>query len=132
MMSILIGGILFSDQLLGVNQLIRTLMYIVIMFMGVKCCDKWFSQIENFKKMNGAKYEVINELERSLPANVLLYEYIQTEKNARKNKVVINFSKKEEEIVTIFKRAIIGVTTIMIVSTWWETILELWKIMQEK
>ena len=132
MMSILIGGILFSEQLLSVNPLIRTFMYVVIMFMGVMCCEKWHSQIDNFGKMNGAKYEVINALERYLPANVLLYEYMHTEKNARNNKVVINFSKKEKEIVAIFKKAIIGVTMIMILSTWWENILKLWNTLQIK
>lgn len=130
MMSILIGGILFSDQFLGVNPWVRICMYIVIGGIGIQCCKMWNSQIENYKKMNGEKYTIINEIERNLPANVLLYEYKRTEQNARRNQNVINFSKKEEEIVELFKKGIFGVILIMLISTCWEARTELCNVIE--
>ena len=127
LMSILIGGILFSDQLLSTNDMAKTVLFITIAAMGVICCNIWVAQIDNYGKLNGAKYDIINELERSLPANVLLCEYNKTENNARRGRRKINFSKQEKSIAKLFKYVMIIVPLIMLIGTWWDKI---WTILQ--
>lgn len=124
LMSILIGGIMFSDQLLNSNVLAKTVLFITIAITGFICCQKWIAQIVNYGKLNSAKYDVINELERQLPANVMLSEYERTEKNARKEKNKINFSEQEKGIAKLFRIIVIVVPLIMLIGTWWEII---WK-----
>lgn len=120
LMSILIGSILFSEQVLDANILTRTVLYSVILIMGAVCCNKWIAQIDNYGKLNGAKYDVINALEKNLPANVMLYEYLHTEQNARRSKVKINFSKQEKDIAKLFRVIVILVPLWLLVSTWGE------------
>lgn len=128
LMSILIGGILFSNQVLDTNILIRTILYSAILIIGTVCCNKWIAQIDNYGRLNGAKYDVINAIERKLPANVMLYEYLHTEQNARRTKVKISFSKQEKDIAKLFRFVVISVPTLMLVGTWGEYI---WTIIQK-
>ena len=118
LMSILIGGILFSNQLVEMDIVSQTILYLVILVIGAVCCQKWIAQIKNYGRLNGAKYDVINELERHLPANVMLYEYMRTEQNSRRNKVKINFSKQEIEIAKLFRFVVITVPIFLLISTW--------------
>lgn len=127
LMSILIGGILFSDQLLSTNDVAKTILFITISIMGVVCCNIWISQIENYGRLNGAKYDIINELERSLPANVMLCEYNRTENNARRTKRKINFSKQEKSIANLFRCMVVAVPILMLVGTWGD---EIWNFIQ--
>ena len=118
LMSILIGGILFSNQLVEMDIVSQTILYLVILVIGAVCCQKWIAQINNYGRLNGAKYDVINELERQLPANVMLYEYMRTEQNSRRNKNKINFSKQEIEIAKLFRFVVIAVPVFLLISTW--------------
>jgi len=127
LMSILIGGILFSDQLLNANDLSKMVLFITIAVVGFACCNKWIAQINNYGKLNSAKYDIINELEKSLPANIMLCEYKRTEKNARKSKVKINFSEQERSIACLFRIVVLVVPTIMILGTWWD---DIWKLIE--
>lgn len=125
LMSILVGGILFSDQLLSTNNIAKTVLFFTIAITGVFVCKKWRLQIDNYGKLNGAKYEVINELERNLPANVMYCEWLRTERNARKQKRKINFSEQEVGIAKLFEYVVLIVPIIMLVGTWWDEICRL-------
>lgn len=125
LMSVLIGGILLSDQMPDANIMSKTVLYVAMLVIGVVCCQKWISQIDNYGRLNAAKYDVINELERKLPANVLLCEYKRTEKNARKSKNKISFSQQEKDIAKLFRYVVIIVPMLMLCGTWGEIIWEL-------
>ena len=125
LMSILIGGILVSSPFTDSNIIVKTILYAAIWVIGTVCCQKWIAQIENYGKLNAAKYDLINKLERNLPANVLLCEYMKTEQNARRNQNKINFSQQEKEIAQLFRVIVILVPLTMLISTWVEY---LWKI----
>lgn len=128
LMSILIGGILFSDQILDANLVAKTVLYGAILVIGAVCCNKWIAQIDNYGRLNGAKYDVINAIERMLPANVMLYEWLHTEQNARRKKVKISFSKQEKDIAKLFRLVVIAVPALMLISTWGEFI---WTLIQK-
>lgn len=125
LMSILIGGILLSNQVLATNLLVKTVLYAAILVIGAVCCNKWISQIDNYGRLNSAKYDVINWIERKLPANVMLYEYLHTEQNARRSKVKISFSKQEKEIAQLFRIVVILVPVMLLLFSWGEFI---WKM----
>lgn len=133
MMSIFVGGVLLSNDLLNKSVFIRLVLYVIILVVGNICCKKWNDQIDNYKKLNSAKYDVINKLERFLPANVLSYEYQHSEKSARRSKRKKNFTEQEKEIANMFRRIISLVSIVMIVftclSTWGELIWNSLKIM---
>lgn len=42
---------------------------------GCAICGIWILNLKNFKQLNSAKFKVINELEKKLPANVFDYEW---------------------------------------------------------
>jgi len=128
LMSVLIGGILFSNQVLDANLIARTVLYGAILIIGAVCCNKWIAQIDNYGRLNGAKYEVINTIERNLPANVMLYEWLHTEQNARRNKKKINFSKQEKDIAKLFRFVVISVPALLLISAWGEYI---WTLLQK-
>lgn len=118
LMSVLLGGVLFSNQVLDVSIWARTVLYVAVLIIGTVCCGKWISQIENYGRLNNEKYNVINELERRLPANVLLYEWLHTEKNARRTKVKVNFSDQEKSIAKLFRMVVILVSVFLLIIAW--------------
>ena len=127
LMSILIGGVLFSDQMLSANTVAKTVLFITIAITGFICCRNWVAQLDNYGKLNAEKYAVINELERHLPANVMLFEWLQTEGNARKQKRKKNYFKQEIGVARLFQIFVIIVPVIMLIGTWWK---EIWMVMQ--
>ena len=42
---------------------------------GIVICMLWLINLSNYKKLNSAKFKIINELEKKLPANVFDYEW---------------------------------------------------------
>lgn len=122
LMSILIGGIVLSDKLFDTGLLFRSVFYLVVMVFGVVCCIRWISQIENFKRLNNEKYEIINRMERKLPANVLLYEYLHTEQSVRKGEAKVNLSEQEKGIAKLFLWTIIALSLLLLIYTWKENI----------
>ena len=127
LMSVLIGGVLFSDQMFSANTVAKTVLFITIAITGFICCRNWVAQLDNYGKLNAEKYAVINELERHLPANVMLFEWLQTEGNARKQKRKKNFFKQEIGVARLFQIFVIIVPVIMLIGTWWK---EIWMVMQ--
>lgn len=116
-MSILIAGILFSDKMMTtLSMLPKILIYIIVSFVGIVICQIWKKQINNYATLNSIKYQIINEMERSLPANVLYYEYKLSEKKPKENSRKINFSQHEKIIVLIFEAVIIIIPIILLLN----------------
>lgn len=42
---------------------------------GILICTIWLINLENYRKLNSAKFKIINLLEKELPANVFDYEW---------------------------------------------------------
>lgn len=117
LMSILIAGILFSDKLVTTLSLLpKLLIYIIVLVVGIILCQVWKMQINNYAKLNSIKYQIINEMERCLPANVLYYEYKLSEKKPRKNQRIINFSQHEKVIVVMFEVVIVIIPLILLMN----------------
>lgn len=54
---------------------INTSHTIVSGIMGIILCIVWILTIQNYKKLNAIKFDIINELEAALPASVFKYEW---------------------------------------------------------
>ncbi len=115
LMSILVGGVIFSDSITGSNIIVSVAAVVIISLIGVFCCHSWRSQIRAYRQLNKEKYAVINELEKSLPANVLGYEYyllLNDMKSEKKSLLTVH----EEAIVNTFEVALILIAIFMIAS----------------
>ena len=42
---------------------------------GISVCVLWLVNLNNYKRLNSVKFQIINELEKKLPANVFDYEW---------------------------------------------------------
>lgn len=116
-LTMLIGSALFSERFVNDNMTIRLLVYIAISIIGVSICTIWRKQIENYKNLNAAKFEVIKELESELPANILYYEWLITEKNCQNKNKRSNFTDQEKELTIIFEIFVIIIPLALIFTT---------------
>ena len=118
-MSILVGGVLLGDGALKTNpdKISQSILYIFISWIGILCCNKWIKQINSYKELNATKFEIINELERFLPANVMLCEWVRVEKKSSRKKRVV-FSDQEISIARTFRVVMIIVPTAMLIKIW--------------
>lgn len=118
LLTVLIGGTLFSDYFTdAIGIMIKGPLYISISIVGVVLCVIWRKQIDNYGRLNAAKYHIINAIERELPANVLYYEYLVTEKTARKSQKKTNFYEQEKMITILFEMFVLFVPMVLLVGT---------------
>ena len=54
---------------------INTRHTVVSGILGIILCIVWILTIQNYKKLNAIKFEIINEMETALPASVFKYEW---------------------------------------------------------
>lgn len=115
LLSLLIGGILLSDRLMAEQLIARTVMLALILVVGIACCVTWIKQVDKCKRINYQKYQIIDALEKRLPANVLSFEgQIPTEKKPGKA-----LSDYEKSLAIIFGLVISLITVTMLAETWW-------------
>ena len=115
LLSLLIGGILLSDRLMAEQAIAKTVMLVLILAVGLACCITWVNQVEKCKRINYQKYQIIDALEKQLPANVLSFEsQIPTEKKPGKA-----LSDYEKSLAIIFGLAISLIVLTMLVEIWW-------------
>ena len=115
LLSLLIGGILLSDRLMAEQAIARTVMLVLILAVGIACCVTWVKQVEKCKRINYQKYQIIESLEKQLPANVLSFEsHIPTQQKAGKS-----LSDYEKNLAIIFGLAITFLILTMLVEIWW-------------
>ena len=126
LMSILVGGVLLGDGVLKTNidKGSQTVLYIFVIFIGTLCCNKWIRQINSYKELNATKFEIINELERFLPANVMLCEWIRVDKKSRRKKRVV-FSDQDISIAKTFRVVMIIVPAVILDKIWLVELLKL-------
>ena len=105
---IAIAGILFKTELVEGSAIF--VLY-GLLAVGLFLCISWRSLLSNYGKLNGAKFDVIQRLEKELDAMVFEAEW-----NAMSKKKYKSFTKTEMKVPTIFLILIIGM---MIALTIW-------------
>lgn len=68
---------------------------------GILLCIIWLYNIENYKKLNDAKYKIILEIEKKLPVNPFDYEWTIMGKGKDRKRYII-FTEIEKPISYIF------------------------------
>lgn len=48
---------------------------IILPIIGITVCILWFFSVESYRKLNEVKYDIINKLEKHLPATPFAYEW---------------------------------------------------------
>lgn len=72
------------------------IMFLLLVILGLLLCLTWWNNIESYKKLNHAKFKVINEMETYLPFKcfTLEYERIKLTNNSTKVKgVLMNYRR---------------------------------------
>lgn len=118
LLSLLIGGILLSDQLMIEQAHIKTVILLLILVVGIACCVTWVQQVDKCKRINYQKYQIIEQLEQQLPANVLSYEgYIPTlHKKSSGDRALSDYEKL---LANIFGITITLIVLTMLLEVWW-------------
>ena len=73
----------------------------------------WLKSIATYKQLNSAKFNVINMLEKELPANAFDYEWAELKKMQTDEKYTI-LTDNEKYVPTTFIVAYIGIIIIML------------------
>lgn len=71
---------------------------LVLSIAGILICIGWFMFLRNFRGLNSAKYQVINEMEKKLPVKAFEDEW----KNIKQNKKYLESSKLERFYPSVF------------------------------
>lgn len=74
-LSILVGGIMFSDGLSSLTKIQQIVIIISICIMGLVLCRLWVRQLDYYSSLNKEKYDVIREMENYMPIWVFKHEY---------------------------------------------------------
>lgn len=83
---------------------------ILILVAGIVVCALWFLFIRNYKQLNSVKFDIINRIERDLPAQPFCEEW----EKLKSNKKYMDGTKLEKWLPTMFI-ALYIVTAIIIV-----------------
>ena len=110
-LTMLIGGVLFSDGLSSTNKSFQLIVSIVISILGLLICCEWKKQIGYYGDLNDVKYTAIRSMEKYLPFAVMTAEDIYFYSNYEESK---SFSKRESKIPYYFQ---IAFATIAIVAS---------------
>lgn len=81
---------------------------------GLLLCNSWRNLIDNYGKLNKAKFDVILRLEKDLSAQIYSAEWIALGKGLRPKKYK-SFTSTEKNVPLIFSLLIIGLTLIAVV-----------------
>lgn len=67
----------------------------IICISSVVLCAFWIISLENYRRLNSAKFKVIHEIEKNLPLNLFAYEWSMLEygNNGKKYKKISNLEK---------------------------------------
>lgn len=117
LLSLLIGGVLLSDRLMGEQPIARTIILMVILIVGITCSVSWVKQVDKCKRINYQKYQIIEQIEAVLPANVLSYESsIHTPQKTVADRALSDYEKR---LAIVFGTAIALIVITMLVEVWW-------------
>jgi hypothetical protein len=77
-------------------------------------CKSWKNLLENYGKLNKAKFDVILRLERELPARIFQAEWISLGKGLRPNKYR-SFTSTEQNVPDSFKYLVVCLTILLFI-----------------
>lgn len=100
--------LLEADMLHGKSKLI---LY-GFSFVGLLLCNSWINLIDNYGKLNQAKFDVILRLEKELSAQIYLAEWIALGKGEKPKKYK-SFTKTEKNVPFFFVLLIIVLTIVL-------------------
>jgi len=113
-----------SNYLLTVSSALLTLFGLVVMQMtgrwlviipiaGLLVSLAWYSMVRSYKNLNSAKFKVIHEMEKHLPAALFAYEWHHCEDG--KGKAYTPTTHVERWIPGVFAAVYIGLGTLVLV-----------------
>ena len=108
-LTMLIGGVLFSDGLSSTNKSFQLIVSIVISILGLLICCEWKKQIGYYGELNDVKYSAIRSMEKYLPFAVMTAEDIYFYSNYEESK---SFSKRESKIPFYFQIAFAAIAIV--------------------
>jgi hypothetical protein len=85
---------------------------------GLLLCNSWRNLIDNYGKLNKAKFRVIQKLERSLSAQIYAAEWAALGKGARPNKYQ-SFTSTENRVPLWFAALIFGLLMVAVTIRIW-------------
>ncbi|MDA3884342.1 MAG: hypothetical protein PF638_01990 [Candidatus Delongbacteria bacterium] len=106
-----IAGLLFKSNVLKGNTF--WLLY-VFSIVGVLLCNSWRNLIDNYGKLNKAKFGVILQIEKQLSAQIYQAEWVSLGKGLRPDKYK-SFTSTEKNVPFYFALLIILLTLIAII-----------------
>lgn len=104
-MPIISAMIASSDKWLNLSSIIVSLISIVL------CCS-WLNTIHSYGLTNSAKFEIIENIEKSLPLSMFRAEWYV---RSARNKKIVSFTSREKNIPIIFIGVNIGFIALAIV-----------------
>ncbi len=98
-LSILVSGILFSNENIKLSDTQYYIIIITVCICGIILCNLWVRQLNYYSTLIKVKYDAIKQLEKYLPALILNYEDIYFYNRIDDAK---SFSKIEKYIPMLF------------------------------
>lgn len=100
----IIGGLLAGAGFVLKENIIAdrsSWLLLVPIFLGMLLCMSWWNLLDNYGKLNRAKFKVINKLEQQLSSQVFSAEWIALGKGVRKEKYR-SFTETEKRVPLLF------------------------------
>ena len=94
-------GLLIKTDFINSDSLIDSFILVAFLIIIILLCNSWHNLIDNYGKLNKAKFDVILQLEKSLDAQVYLAEWIALGKGMRSKKYR-SFTTTEKNIPIYF------------------------------
>lgn len=91
---------------------------------GVLLCISWYNLIDNYGKLNKAKFDVILELEKKLSARIYYAEWISLGMGIRKEKYK-SFTTTEKNVPVYFGLLIITLTLLVTLNHYYQSFFDL-------
>jgi hypothetical protein len=88
--------------------------HLLVPVAGILVCAAWFSLVENYRRLNSVKFDVIHALEKKLPASLYKYEWKLLEEG--RGNVYTPLTHIEQWIPLVFALLYIGLIVYSLVS----------------
>ena len=108
-LTILVGGVLFSDGFWSSDKTFQLIVSIIVSILGVFICCEWMSQIKYYGELNDIKYSAVRDMEKHLPVQYFNAEDVYFYDNYISRK---SFSKRERNIPICFLGVFVLLTII--------------------
>ena len=109
-------GLLFTIAGILVNMSENAVILFVVYIIGWMLCNSWRNQIDNYGKLNKAKFDVISRLEKEQETKIYSAEWIALGEGKRPEKYK-SFTETEKKVPIYFRRLI---AALMIITIIWQ------------